>query len=338
LDGFWCLRLRGDAMRRLLACTALLIASAPACLAYHANVEGWELRYFSENAPTGCIMGADFQDGTRLSIIVTTKYEWALGLWNKSWKLTKDGTTDVAAYVDRQFIASGKAAHMDRSIAVLPLTGAAAFRALQTGQRLDLQVPAGNLNFALKGTGKAMYALLDCVKTLVEPRQTASAPREKDFEAVPPAEAAVILTNLLNAGGIQGYRLKPPKQDEAWIGFDLADGTIGFFRAARGLGTRTADDFAGYVISRWSELCKGKFLSGKESIPSVDGSVVRKIVTTCQEQQKNIVTETTIVRQTTGFLLELSHVLPIGSATFNDAGKEDRAALVGATLKMQPAR
>jgi hypothetical protein len=321
-------------LRLLLAWTAQLVLSATASAAYQANVEGWEILHYPPDAPTGCIMGATFQDGTRLSIIVTPKYEWALGLWNATWNLTKNGATNVAVYVDRQFIASGKATHMDSKIAVLPLTGAAAFQALQLGQRLDLQVPAGNLNFALKGTGKAMYALLDCVKTL-EPNQTATTPRDKDFEAVPAAEAVVILTNLLNAAGIHGYKLEPPKPNEALIVFNLASGSIGYFRAARGLGTATADDFAGWVISKWSEMCKGKFMSGKESIPSVDGSVIRKIVTSCHEE-KDFVTETTIVRQTSGFLLELTHVIPASNPAFNDdAGKEDRAAIVGAVMKMQ---
>ena len=318
-------------------------------LAYSANVEGWEIRYFPEQGPTGCIMGGTFQDGTRFSIIVSTKYEWALALSNANWNLQKDGTTDVAAYVDRHFIASGKAAHLTNTIAVLPLTGVEPYRALQKGHRLDLQTPAGNLNFLLKGTGKAMFAVLDCVKTLV-PNQQAPVPRQSaraaatppaDFQMVPLPEATVMLTNLFNAANIRGWSLQPPKQNDEWINFTLASGANGFFRAARGLGTRTADDHAAFVISKLSELCKGSFLSGKQSVASVDGSVVRKVVTTCHGDSKgDVATETTIIRQADGFLMELSHFMSTASpasssATSDDPSKGDRAAMVDAALRLR---
>src|SRR5262245_34822889 len=171
----------------ILVAIAAMLFSATASLAFTANVEGWDVRHFAapNKQVTSCIMGADFQDGTRFSIIVTSNYSWALGLANKEWKLRKGGTTDVAAYVDGQFIASGKAEHLTNDIAALPLTGAEAYRALRKGQRLDLQTPYGKLSFALKGSGKAMYALLDCVKTLqpVQPPPGQSA--DRDFQMVP---------------------------------------------------------------------------------------------------------------------------------------------------------
>ena len=321
---------------RLLLATAMLLMSAGASLAYKMNVEHWEIRYFPEVNPTGCIMGGNYVDGTRLSVIVTTQYEWALSLSNPSWNLLKDSSADVALYVDGRPIGNSKATNYDRTIVVVPLTSAEPYRSLQSGQRLDVQYATGNLNFALSGITKAMYALLDCVKTLSPP------PTDQDYQIVTQGEAAVMLTNLFNTAGTRGYRLTPPKPTDGWIEFGLADGTIGYFRAARGLGTKSADDFAGYVISRWSALCKGDFLSGKQSVPSSDGSVVRKVVTTCRADGKEIVSETTIVRQVSGFLLELTQLPPISTAAAKGGAAQnedrDRAALVNAAMRMHDVR
>jgi hypothetical protein len=327
---------------RLFRVIGALLFSATAAMAYdRVSVEGWEITYFPESGtPTGCIMGADFQDGTRVSIVLTAQYEWALGLGNNRWNLTKDAVTDVAAYVDGQFIASGKAIRVNGSIALLPLTGSAPFRALQKGQGLDLQTPYGNLKFALQGTGKAMYALLDCVKSL-QPRQPTPGPSAtNDFQMVPQAEAVVILTNLLNAAGIRSYRLEPPKPDSPSVHFTLGDGTGGTFVAARGLGTKNADDYAAHAIGKRSKICSGQFMSGKESIPSVDGSVVRKVVTTCRTGDRHFATETTIIRQPNGFLMDLSQfMLASSGASLSDGGtNHDHQALINAALRIRDLR
>ena len=338
-------------MRVLLAIVILLLLPANPSLAYRQTVGQWEISEFpsSGGSPLGCIMGGTYQDKTRLSIIVTTQYEWALGLSNLAWNLQKDGTTDVAVFVDQKFITSGKAKHWDRTIAVLPFANADAFKPLQNGLRLNLAVPGGNLNFALTGTGRAMYVLLDCVKSLQEQKGPSATTAKADYRMVPPAEAAVMLTNLFNAAHVQGWRLEPPKPNDDWISFNLASGASGFFRAARGLDTRTADDHAAHVISKLSELCKGNFLSAKQSVASVDGSVVRKVVTTCRGDTKgDVATETSIIRQPDGFLMELSHFMSVEPAANlggspdgpikDDPSKDDRAAMVDAALRMRDTR
>jgi hypothetical protein len=144
-----------------------------------------------------CLAARNFQDGTRLSFVVTTEYNWAIGLANQSWTLQRNGTTDIAAYVDQKFIASGKAWHLDNRVAFLPLTGAEAYHALQKGQRLELQTPYGYLTYALAGSGKAMYAVLGCIKTLLPQQGIQPA---ADARVVPQAETMAMLTNSLNVG------------------------------------------------------------------------------------------------------------------------------------------
>src|SRR5262249_5871200 len=160
--------------------------------------------------------------------------------------------------VDGQFIASGKATHLSSTIALLLLSVAVAYRALQVGHGLVLQSLYGNLVFALSDTAKAMETSIDFVKTFKSVTQEV-ATRNDDFQMLPQVEAMVILTNLVNAAGVRGYRLDPPKQGNLFVSYSLSDGSTGLFLAARGLGTKTADDYAGFAIGKWSELCKGEF-------------------------------------------------------------------------------
>lgn len=321
-------------MRAIFSSSLFLLVTTLSASAYTRYVEGWEiLTYPADERPVGCMMRGDFRDGTRLAIAVTDQYAWGIGLSNTSWKLRKDGSTDVAAYVDAKLIATGQARHVSANFALLPLNGAEPYKALQRGERLDLQTPYGNLSFSLKGTKKAMFAVLDCVGSL---RPQASAPQTSDnkYEVVPLSEATVLLTNLLNAAGIQGWNLEVPKKDDRFVGFRLATGSYGFMRAARGAGTPTADEFANSTIGEWAKLCKGKFFSGKQTIASTDGSVVRKVTTLCQEEgdRKSIGTETTIIRHSNGFMLELAQLSPLGSQAA-EQDKQDHQAVVGAALR-----
>lgn len=318
-------------MRSILAAVSMSFLLGSHAFAYDVN--GWQISRFPEGKPaTGCLMGANYQDGTRLSIIVFKDYSWGLALSNNTWTLRKDGSTDVAAYVDNRLIAGGKASHMSTTVAMLPLKGASPYRALQAGHRLDIQTPHGKLNFALTGTGKAMDAVLSCVNALQPAPATPPPVAASDFQLVPAAESTALVANLLTAAGITGYKLDPPKESDSRIFFTLGDGTAGYFLAARGSNTKNADEYAGVVISNRSNGCKGEFLSGKQAVPSVDGSVVRKVVTTCRVGADAVITETTIIRRPNGFLVELTHAG--GAPTSLNANEQggDRAAVINAAM------
>lgn len=156
---------------------------------------------------------------------------------------------------------------------------------------------------------------------------------------VPPAEGAILLTNLLNAAGAVGYKIEVPKPDDTAVGFELANGSYGMLAAARG-NTKSADEFAGLLIGNFADACKGEFLSGKQSLPSTDGSVVRKVVTTCRSNGAENVTETTVIRRSSGFLLALSQSVPpsVGTATAPTPEDRERGALVDAAMRLPEGR
>ena len=44
---------------------------------FAAEIGNWKIGYFpTDRSPSGCIMGATYTDGTRVSVIVSSSYEW----------------------------------------------------------------------------------------------------------------------------------------------------------------------------------------------------------------------------------------------------------------------
>jgi hypothetical protein len=320
-------------MRALIA-IAMLVTAFPAS-AY--DVAGWSLSPYPVEAPTGCGMFGSEQEGTRLGVIVSRNYEWWLGLHNPSWHSTPGAVTTIAAFVDNKFLVRGRAISVTNTEAVIAVQGTAAYRALQDGDQLRLETPKAVLTFRLTGSALAMAALLECVKGLdqVKPPAVATTP---DFQVVPAAESTVMLTNLLNAAGIHDYRLGPPNGDTQVVSFMFSDGSQGIFAAARGRDTKDADEYAGYVIATISRDCKGEFLTGKQSVPSVDGSIIRKIAVTCRTPQQSKIGEILVIRRVNGLLMSLAQTAaatPLGDNSSQGATQRERSGLIEASMISQ---
>ncbi len=194
----------------------------------------------------------------------------------------------------------------------------------------------GNVSFALHGTAKAMDRVVNCASELAS-RTTPSATVQARFAPVPASDAAVLLTNLFNTARLQGYTLKAAPAGQNNVYFAMADGRFGTFFAFTG-DTLSADEAASIAISSDAEKCTGEFLSGKRSVPSTDGTVVRKVVTTCRTNGNAVLHESTIVRKSDGFLFNLTVVQPEGNSVVpeEDASKNDRdKSLMDAALRLQ---
>ena len=151
------------------------------------------------------------------------------------------------------------------------------------------------------------------------------------------AELMVLLTNVLNDAGVQGYRLENPlRADDPAVIFTLADGSKGKLFAVRGAETWSADTYAGLAVGHMARLCQGQFSSGKQSVPSVDGSVIRKVLTTCQQGDATFVTERTIVRHANGLVIELTHIFRTDHTTARS--DQERAAMVDAAMRVRDGR
>jgi len=279
-----------------------------------AQIGDWSVTLFpNDSKPTGCIMGGSYKDGTRLSIIVGTDYSWAIGFANQSWKLAPNQFTQAALYIDGKFVESDQASHVSDTIALLPLTTSATYRALQQGRQLYVRTPYGDLSFSLPNTAAAMRSLLDCARVLSKPNSenanvAQGSASQGDFQLVPVAEESAMLANILSDARAINYKIDPPPggNSNPAITFNLQDGSRGLFMASRGQNTASADDYAIKVTGEYSKLCAGDFISGKKPIATSDGSVVRQILMSCKLATSVIRTESTVVRRADGFLMELS--------------------------------
>lgn len=320
-------------LRSLSAMAVLALSFAPA---WALDVGNWSIAYYPKSGTrAGCSMTGSYKNGIVLSLVVNTQYQWGVLLSDSNWKLSPSATTDVAAFVDGRFIASGKASHLNENAAYLPFEGGAAFKALREGNLLELKLQTGSLSFALPDTNKAMIATLDCVKSL-ETRNDAvakkSTPPADDFRLYTQAESVALLTNLLNTAGVAGYTISPPSSKFRGAEYTAVDGSRGYLVAASG-NTKTADDFAGYMTESLSKDCKGQFLLGKEAVPSTDGSVVRKITTTCRDGADAQVSELTIIRKPNGFLLSIgTYANALTSLNQVAPSGKDRTNLVNAAM------
>ena len=314
----------------------------------------WTIEYMqNEGRKSGCLMQTGYVSGTKLGVAVYKDYAWGLALYNESWKLKLGGTTDVAAYVDGRLMATGKASSISSNFAILPLEKAAVYRALQIGHVLELKTPSGQLNFSLDGTAQAMELVLDCVRGLQPPTQesteTATEPKpiSDASNAVSSADATIMLTNMLNAAGITGYRLVPPNasiekgKGEGEVSFVLGDGSKGFFTAVKNSPPDGADEVAVGVVQGAATYCKGEFKSGKQPVSTSDGSVVRKTVAACKTESGTVIAETTIVRRSDAQLYYLMHIMNEGSRSLSDDSPESASGgpqLTDAAMRFGPGK
>jgi hypothetical protein len=108
-----------------------------------------------------------------------------------------------------------------------------------------------------------------------------------------------------------------------------------------GSGTN-ADDYTAIVIGKHSSYCKGDFMSGKQSVPSVDGSVVRIVTMTCRQGDSALLTEAAIIRRANGLLMVLSQIFPLSvNSTRPSPGEmasRNREALVKAAIQFTETR
>lgn len=326
-------------MRTLIFVVLCSILCVTPCAA--ESVAGWEIGHYPTSGKSeGCFMAADYKDGTTFGIYVTEQHAWGIILINKTWTLKVDDTTDVAAFVDGKMVAGGKAKHTKADMAILPLEGNEVYSAMKNGSRLDLRTPFGTLNFALTGTRRAMDAVISCVDRVRQanasgtPSESATPSQSADTVWVTGPQLVDLLSKIFNDANIQGYQTDTSKSGNGIMTFSLADGTRGIFRASRNPNSMSAEEFASSILGTLSEVCEqGEFLSGKKTVPTEDGSVVRKLVATCRKNNRSVTTETTIVRRASGFLMELTQTLPGDTQGESSGNYEERSALTDAAMR-----
>jgi len=195
--------------------------------------------------------------------------------------------------VDRESVHRGTAVVGQTGYALLkPPLRERAISAIAGGDQLEIVTERGRFAYSLRGTADAIDATAKCIAALNSPPVTGSTTgggsSPTDVRSLTAAESAEMLSKILNAAGLTNYRFDPSTGEGGWVTFTLADGTFGRFAAAVDAGTN-ADNYTALVIGKQSTSCKGDFMSGRQSVPSVDGSVVRVVTTTCRQGEMAVI-------------------------------------------------
>jgi len=298
-------------MRKRLLITAFAwLASTSLAAAF--DVAGWDVQPLRSDGGgfLGCTMAASYDDGTRAGLMVIPGEGWAITMSNRSWSIRKGYKTAARVVVDGNTIANGTATAIDDNFLVLPLEGAEAYQALQAGRAMRIITRAGSVSLSLSGTRAAMDAVLTCVQSYrsASPaapstaRPTGSPP--KGAVVVPGSEVLVLASNLLAAAGLSGYRVDPPKDDV--VSWTLANGVKGGLAAMRNF-QGEPESAASDLIKQMAADCRGEFISAKKPTPTLDGTIVRKVVTACTESGQRSESYITMVQQSGGLLVILYH-------------------------------
>lgn len=323
-------------MRFLIALFVLFAASTAARA---ERVEGWEVGAFKvDNDVSGCGMTAMYQDGTEFTLVLLPRKVWGIVLSHRSFTLTTGGSYEFQILIDGERVATQPAVALSNRAMFVVLEGVEMFRALQSGTRLDLKAGRWSNNFSLRGTRKAMNAVIDCIGREEASggsggRGSSSGGGGASAAMVPSAESVVVLANLLSLSGVSGHRILPLDKDGT-VKFALSDGTVGTFAMAKGRGIPSADDYAQRVKEGLLKSCKGRSTIDQKSIATLDGSVVRKVIFGCIDTERRSMVETMVIRRSDDTLVDLSFFNLIDGAQRQELQMGDRDLLVKAAIEV----
>ena len=86
------------------------------------QVEGWNITEHKKDGQLdSCSMEADFEDGTRVGLIVGANYTWGLLFYNPSWQIKKGQMISARAYTDNNLLADKQAVAIEDNFVVLLL-------------------------------------------------------------------------------------------------------------------------------------------------------------------------------------------------------------------------
>ena len=309
--------------------------------------DGWTVAAMRKQGVfLGCYAAKDYQSGTRWVFARYRNDKWMALVGEHAGRPDTVGRAEL--FVDGVAIHSAlvppNSAHLGR----LGQLSDEAIKVLADGHVLELANSDGRYRFNLSGSEDALNKALECVDTFEseergpgdvpqanQPSTVRPQPRQRvEAEYLPPAESVLMLTSILNAAKMSGYQIDTPTTSSSGIKFRTAGGAIGFFLAARGRDTKNADEYSSGVIAQWASVCDGEFRSGKQPVAVTNGSIVRRVITSCKMSDRDFTTDTTVIRRPDGFLIELAQSYRADALRGTETAPQSKSALVDAALRL----
>jgi len=302
----------GTPARRLLpllsGLAALLLASGPAGAGDSFQLGAWHGRAYTRggNIFNHCTMSASYQDGHALYFRITRTGGLQMGIYERSWSMTRGSTFPVSFTIDDGQAHRGTAIVTTRTGVwiILPDTRTMLER-LRWGRVLRIYTTGTTFSYKLAGTAVALRRLLHCVESEIavetgRPRPafvarpntatktaagTGAGRGGRSARTELRLKATTMMANLFNKAGLKDFELVDPDEkpssmkdyDVVWKG----PGVIGGMRIV-GQGTRTDVQKVGAsLIAQEALVCKGQFRSGIKSDRSAKAIGAVRLFTAC---------------------------------------------------------
>ena len=292
---------------------------------HEGNARGWQVDRRQD--ANGCVMVGEVNAaGIEPLLFIFKNGDWSLALNSLNGSLNVGATAAVQIYVDGKYVGSARGKNISKALTKIPIGDQGAFRrAAQTGRSLEIVAPGGRFTFALRGAGSAMNELVTCFDRI---RRTAGEP---ECRQIAHSEASAMLAAVLDVAGVSDYRAEPPTPGEQVAIGKFADGTSLVLGACQGATADAADLSAEQGLKSAARQCRGELNIGRQTIPSSDGSIIRKVTTTCRTDPGTIFKEEVHIRRPDRLLISFGQ---IASSVAMPADDARRAGLIDALVKV----
>lgn len=269
-------------------CAIPAIATAEVKVVPYTKSGNWNVRaVFSANgAFNHCSGTAQYQSGTRVSIIVYANTNWRLWFAHSSWPSRPRSTfastvrVDGRVVLNRQGVFTGRNAYVDLGRDVSRV------RALMRGQSMAISTPAGTSRFKLTGTNRATQAIARCWKAnnlRTHPNSGGAfggnavsggasgafgggtTARRSGSNQLPRGATMEIATEYLSKAP-QSYSILPKDKSPLKhfpVNWKMQDGSIGGMRVFSNT-SASVDKLLGVLLSDQAKNCKGRNATERE--------------------------------------------------------------------------
>lgn len=323
-------------MRILLLFLLAVIYSSPAWSS--SDVKGWVFNSYNkkkDHTLAFCEASTTYRGGHKIILLMWPSSDISI-VYEASKRFRKGKKYYTSIRIGKKLVLKGYGIGGARGSLLLDLPPTSeAYLSLYNGRFIQIQTPLTRpKRYSLIGSAAALLKLVECVNS----RKTkSSAPKPPERKWLTLKQTTAALSDIFRTAGQTGHTILPTKPKHMFVEFETIDGSNGMFQAYRDVLDPTYPDRRiTRIISAYSERCKNKFLSGKENVPSTDGSLIRKATTKCEMQNDYIITEDLIIQKPNGFVVEITFVyvsypdsIPKPDSSIRDG------AIIDAVLKLK---
>ncbi len=255
-----------------------------------------------------CAASADYENGMMLLFSINRDYQWSVGFAAPEIEVQTGRSFVLGLAIDGATPTKVTAQAVSEHQFTIDLApDAALFERFRQGRQLQLFSQGFSPKFNLTGTSQLLPALLNCVRTALEPvpMQAGSSSRSTAPRSAPAAddraEATALLANLLSQSGISGFVIEPAPADEIGRSVDASWSTKdvgGALIVVDDKSLQTPADAAPHVIAMGAKICKGTFMSG--ALPEEAQGSLARAFTSCRSEKGTLTAYYLTIRRPNG--------------------------------------